>query len=418
MGAAIWSVLAPLASAALVHCFVPAARWLAHRYGLFDHPSWRRNQKEAVPCSGGLAIYVAILVAGLVLTATVGAPFAVRPLAALSIAGLAMIVLGAVDDRFGLHAEKKLLGQIVVVSLPMASGLLLDRLYLPGVGEITLGLLSGPVTLFWYLGFINSVNLIDGLDGLAGGIVALVLAALWTVVVPHDAVGALWILVSLGAVLGFLRHNLSSHRIFLGDAGSMLLGLWLAGLTLGLRERAVAAPWIVALAMAIPVLDTATTILRRRRRGVSVFRADDEHLHHRLMRLGMTARRAVAVLLLLTVACAAAGAMALGRAEAALLVLGGIAAAAVELAYTLPHEGSPRVGEALRYLAGFGRLSPEALPEELPVTAQLAPIIAIDPYQRRREQSADAPPAVGERAVQSASGHEADVVLALGDEPR
>jgi UDP-GlcNAc:undecaprenyl-phosphate GlcNAc-1-phosphate transferase len=336
----------------------------------------------------------------------------------LSIAGLAMIVLGAVDDRFGLHAEKKLLGQIVVVSLPMASGLLLDRIHVPGVGEITLGLLSGPVTLFWYLGFINSVNLIDGLDGLAGGIVALVLAALWTVVAPQDPVGALWILVSLGAVLGFLRHNLSSHRIFLGDAGSMLLGLWLAGLTLGLRERAVAAPWIVGLAMAIPVLDTATTILRRRRRGVSVFRADDEHLHHRLMRLGMTSRRAVAVLLLLTVACAAAGAMALGRTEAALLVLGGVAAAAVELAYTLPHEGSPRVGEALRYLAGFGRLSPEPAPQELPVAAQLAPIIAIDPYQRRREQSAELPSAAGERAVQSASGHESDVVLALGDEPR
>ena len=418
MSAAIWPVVAPVATAVLVQLFVPAARWLARRYGLFDHPSWRRNQTEAVPCSGGLAIYVAILVAGLVLASTVGAPFGARPLAALGIAGLAMIVLGAMDDRFGLHAEKKLLGQIVVVSLPMASGLLLDEIHVPGIGSVALGLLSGPVTLFWYLGFINSVNLIDGLDGLAGGIVALVLGALWTVVAPHDPVGALWILISLGAVVGFLRHNLSARRIFLGDAGSMLLGLWLAGLTLGLRDRAVAAPWIVALAMAIPVLDTATTILRRRRRGVSVFRADDEHLHHRLMRLGMTARRAVAVLLLLTVACAAAGAMALGRTEAALLVLGGIAAAAVELAYTLPHDGSPRVGEALRYLAGFGRLAPEPPAELVPAASQLAPIIAIDPYQRRREAS-EIPAVAAEReVVPRPTESEADVVLALVDEPR
>jgi UDP-GlcNAc:undecaprenyl-phosphate GlcNAc-1-phosphate transferase len=415
MSATIWPVLAPLATAMLVHLFVPAARWSARRYGLFDHPSWRRNQTEAVPCSGGLAIYVAILVAGLVLVGTVGTPFAAKPLAALSIAGLAMIVLGAVDDRFGLHAEKKLLGQIVVVSLPMASGLLLDAIHVPGYGNLELGLLSGPVTLFWYLGFINSVNLIDGLDGLAGGIVALVLGALWTVVAPHDAVGALWILISLGAVLGFLRHNLSSRRIFLGDAGSMLLGLWLAGLTLGVRDEAPAAPWIVALAMAIPVLDTATTILRRWHRGVSVFRADDEHLHHRLMRLGMTSRRAVAVLLLVTVACAAVGAMALGRTEAALLVLGGLSAAAVELAYTLPHDGRPRVGEALRYLAGVGRLQAEPSAEPELVTIPLAPIIAIDPYQRRREASE---PATVASPVAPASESGAHVVLALGDEPR
>ncbi|HEX9641431.1 MAG TPA: MraY family glycosyltransferase [Candidatus Krumholzibacteria bacterium] len=409
----------PIGVALFTHALIPLARRVAHARGLVDHPSWRRNQTEAVPCSGGLAIYAAVFGAAIVLGFTVGLPFEARAVAALGLAGLGTLLLGVVDDRFGLHAEKKLLGQIVVVSLPMAGGLLLERVTILGLGTVELGLLSGPVTLFWYLGFINSINLIDGLDGLAGGVSAVVLAAVAAMLVGVDPVGCLWILACLGAVLGFLRNNLSSNRIFLGDAGSMLLGLWLGGLILGQQTSTPQVLWMALSAMAIPILDTVTTIMRRSRRGVSVFRADDEHIHHRLLRLGITPRRSVAVLLFLTLGAASTGAMFLGYPEAALLALGGFASAAVELAYRLPREGTPSVADAVLYLLGANVLVDESFGAE---TGHLAEVIEIQPYRLQltaepelaKHTVRDQPQPVSKAAE---GGGTDDVVLALGEEP-
>jgi len=404
-------VLLTLAVALATHALIPIARRLAHARGLVDHPSWRRNQTEAVPCSGGLAIYAAVLLAAIALGLTIGLPFHARGVAALGLGGLSTLLLGVVDDRFGLHAEKKLLGQIVVVSLPMAGGLLLERVTLPFVGVVELGLLSGPITLFWYLGFINSINLIDGLDGLAGGVVAIVLLSVAVAAVGADPVGALWTAAILGAVLGFLRNNLSSRRIFLGDAGSMLLGLWLGGLVLGMHGNNPPVLWMALAAMIIPILDTATTIVRRTRRGVSVFQADDEHVHHRLLRLEISPRRAVFVLLSLSLMVASLGTALYGHLEATLLALGAFSAAAVELAYTLPREGSPTVSEALLYLLGARSYLDAA---SNPASGQLAEVIEMRPY--RRPHGAPLPPKPEEPAPATARSEE-DVVLALGDEP-
>jgi len=404
------------------HLLMPVVRRLAASWDLVDHPSWRRNQKAAVPCSGGIAIYLAVAAGAVLLSTQVGLPFAERSLWALGIAGLGIIVLGVVDDRFGLHAEKKLLGQILIVSLPMASGLNLESLTLPGLGTFQLGLLAGPVTLFWYLGFINSINLIDGLDGLAAGIVCGVLAALLVVLQPGDATGAVWTLLYLGAVGGFLRNNLSRRRIFLGDAGSMLLGLWLAGWTLGLAPRTPTVPVMAVAAMAVPILDTTTTILRRRRRGISVFRADAEHLHHRLLRLGSTPRRAVASLWFLTLAAASLGAMVTGTPGAGILALGALAAAAIDLAYMLPASGRPTAADAVLYLLG---IRATVVP---PADTGLAEVIEMQPYQRGRRApatreaapAAEAPPvaesAPGAKVGAAAEGSE-DVVLALPEKP-
>jgi UDP-GlcNAc:undecaprenyl-phosphate GlcNAc-1-phosphate transferase len=409
----------PVGVALFTHALMPLARRVAHARGLVDHPSWRRNQKEAVPCSGGLAIYAAVFVAGIVLSMTVGLPFEARGVAALGLAGLGTLLLGVVDDRFGLHAEKKLLGQIVVVSLPMAGGLLLERVTIPGLGVVELGLLSGPITLFWYLGFINSINLIDGLDGLAAGVSAVVLAAVAVILVGVDPVGCMWVLVCLGAVLGFLRNNLSSNRIFLGDAGSMLLGLWLGGLILGQQAATPQIMWMALAAMAIPILDTVTTIMRRSRRGVSVFRADDEHIHHRLLRLGISPRRSVAVLLFLTLSAASTAAMFLGYPQAALLALGGIASAAVELAYRLPREGKPSAADAILYL--FGANVPMEEASEAAV-GHLAEVIEIRPYRLQNTPEPELPKKVAHDPPQPVSkaaegGGEDDVVLALGEDP-
>lgn len=411
--------LAALGALALTRLLMPAARRAGLAWGLVDHPSWRRRQKAAVPCSGGLAIYGAGVVVAAILVSAVGPAFEVPALLALGIAGFGTVLLGVVDDRFGLHAEKKLLGQVIVVSLPMAAGLTLQRIAIPFAGTLELGVFAGPVTLFWYLGFINSINLIDGLDGLAGGIVAVVLGALFVAIVGVDPVGAVWIAALLGAVTGFLRDNLSRERIFLGDAGSMLLGLWLAGLALGLSGARPELPLLAACAMAVPALDTATTILRRWRRGVSMFRPDAEHLHHRLLQLGTPPLRATLVLWSLSVAAAAFGIALFGTLSAALVALSALSAAAIQLAYTLERDQHPRPSRVLTYLLGAHPTLHPIDPAE-----RLAEVIEMERYRERPPLPARAF-GVDSRGEETEHGGSApavaaheDVVLAVPDETR
>lgn len=374
-----------LGSAVLTHVLIVPVRRLGTALGLVDYPSWRRAHRDAVPCSGGVAIYLATAIGGAAVASFAGSLFSTPALASLAVAGLLTILLGVADDRFGLHAEKKLLGQILVVMLPMSGGLMLRQLHLPWGGDVELGLLAGPLTVFWYLGFINSINLIDGLDGLAGGIAAVVLGVMLLAVSPADPVAGLWTAVLLGSVLGFLRSNLSRSRIFLGDAGSMLLGLWLAGLSLGLAQHTPSVPWIAVTAMAVPILDTTTTIVRRVRRRVSIFRADDEHFHHRWLRLGTPAPRAVACLWLLSLAGAALGVAVTGIPSAAIVALGALAAVAIELAYTLPHGGRPTAVQAIRYLLWLPGAWQEPSPQ-----ARLAEVIEMQPYRTLRARGARA----------------------------
>ena len=205
----------------------------------------------------------------------------------------------------------------------------------------------------------------------------------------------------------------------------MLLELWLAGLSLGLGAKTPSLPVVVVAAMAIPILDTATTILRRRRRGLSIFRADDEHLHHRLLRLGMSPRRATGALWFATLAFASLGTVVDGRQSAAILAVGALAAMAIELAYTLPKEGRPTVAEAMSYLLGLR----DQLEDEIS-HRQLAEIIEMPRFSSRTElQEGQATPPVAKvekppkekqalRAAKAEQGGAAkdDVILALRDE--
>jgi UDP-GlcNAc:undecaprenyl-phosphate GlcNAc-1-phosphate transferase len=419
--------LSLLAALVATRLLMPLARRLGHHWGLVDRPSWRRRQKEAVPCSGGLAIYLVVVVAATILWLIAGPAFDGTAIMALGFAGLGMLVLGVVDDRFGLHAEKKLLGQALVATIPMAAGLTLETLWLPGFGLVNLGPTAGAITLLWYLGFINSINLIDGLDGLAGGIVMLVLGAIFLGVVGKDPVGMIWSIVLFGAVAGFLRDNLSAQRIFLGDAGSMLLGLWLAGLALGLGSATPTVPWLALCAMFIPVLDTTSTILRRWRRGSSVFRPDAEHLHHRLLEVGVSPFRAIIVLWSVTAAAAAAGVAIAVHWSAALVVVAGTAIAFVELAYTLNREDDPSLAQVLGYIVGVRRHL-DAVQE---VTSQLAEVIEMDSWRPRSRPrigggmdgtvgpvaATDAPESLATKTT--VAEEKTDVVLALPeDHPR
>jgi UDP-GlcNAc:undecaprenyl-phosphate GlcNAc-1-phosphate transferase len=280
----------------------PHFRSLGFLTHIVDHPGHRRPHREPVPRTGGMAIFISFFCTLFFLERVVLAtPLPWQWLAILGGAGLAILALGVGDDRFGIHAEKKLYGQIVVIMGLMLFDQRLDTVMLPLIGPVSLGGWAWPITLFWYLGFINSMNLIDGLDGLASGlsiVAALTLVAIsWAV---QEYYTMLFAATLSGATLAFFYWNISRRKIFLGDSGSMWMGLVIGSLILNLSQQVGVSLPVLLAPMVVPIWDTATTIVRRYRNRVSIFQADDYHLHHRMIRLGFSPRSAVLCLLLIT----------------------------------------------------------------------------------------------------------------------
>ena len=280
----------------------PHFRNLGFLTEIVDHPGYRRPHREPVPRTGGMAIFISFFCALFFLENVIlDVPLPWSWLGILIGAGLAILALGVGDDRFGIHAEKKLYGQLVVIVALMLLGQRLDTVTLPLFGTFALGGWAWPFSLFWYLGFINSMNLIDGLDGLASGISILGCVALVVISVAlGEMFSTLFAATLCGATVAFFYWNISKRKIFLGDSGSMWMGLALAILLVNLnRQEPISLPIMVA-PMIVPIWDTGTTILRRYRRRTSIFLADDYHLHHRLLRLGFSPRGVVLTLLLVT----------------------------------------------------------------------------------------------------------------------
>lgn len=288
-----------------------AMRRLAARIGLVDRPdNFRKLHHRPIPLGGGLAIFVASV---LVVLAACAFPSPLQDellaqaveLWPLLVAGLLIVVVGLVDDWVGLRGRQKFLGQVLAASILVAGGFSIHRIVLFGY-PIDMGVMGFVFALFWLLGAINSVNLLDGMDGFATtlGIILSVATALIAAVSEHLDV-AILAMIFAGSLTGFLWWNLPPAKMFLGDAGSMLIGLVvgtlaIAGSVKGPGTVLLAAPLAV---WTIPVLDSAAAILRRRLTGRSVYSTDRSHLHHRLLdRLGSNPKvlAVVAVLCLLT----------------------------------------------------------------------------------------------------------------------
>ncbi len=288
----------------------PAVAWAARRLGWLDRPDGQRKLHGGpVPLLGGVAIWVAFVGALLVLRAAAGeaafAEWGIAPLwLPLIVTSGAIVLLGAVDDVRRVSPWTKLAVQAAAGLYLYLAGLRIDVLSNPLGGGLQLGWLALPITLLWFAAMSNAFNLIDGLDGLAAGVGLVATVPLLVVAVLNgQPAGAVLAAALAGALLGFLRYNFTPARIFLGDSGSLLIGFLLASLAaMGNRKgSAIIALSVPILTLALPLFDVALAIFRRAARGRRIFRADHDHIHHRLLRLGLTPLRAVLSLYLVSV---------------------------------------------------------------------------------------------------------------------
>ena len=308
----------------------PVVRWFAIRIGAIDQPSDRKVHARPTPTLGGLALFIGIFGAGAI--ALLMPDFrdefrgSAEPLGILA-GGLVIFVLGAVDDLRDLPAPVKLAGQVFASGILFLSGVKWRFVLLPDSLYSLSDDVSVLVTVLWLVAMINAVNLVDGLDGLAAGICGIAAASFFVYTYQLDQAGSLQFaglapivaIVIVGATLGFLRHNFHPARIFMGDSGSMFLGLILGAATvIGVGRAPINpstsdaflayTPLIIPLmVVALPIVDSLLAIARRARRRRSLFHADREHLHHRLMDLGHGHRQAVLVMYVWSALAAGAG---------------------------------------------------------------------------------------------------------------
>ncbi|MBU1669741.1 MAG: undecaprenyl/decaprenyl-phosphate alpha-N-acetylglucosaminyl 1-phosphate transferase [Actinobacteria bacterium] len=292
-------------SAALVGALVltPAARWLALRVNALDVPEDRKVHEKVTPTLGGLAIYAAMML-GISIYVVFGSRQVSADILGIVIGATIILIFGALDDIHGMSPLAKLFGQVLAAGVLVVMGVQIQNLHIPGGGVLSLSPeLSVLVSLLWVVAFMNIINLIDGLDGLAAGITCITAFSMF-IYATQTGVGGAFVdaalisIVMAGATLGFLRYNFNPASIFMGDSGSMLLGFLLGAVTIQgvLKSIAAAALVVPLMALAIPIIDTGMAIARRLRKGISITHADKEHIHHRLLNMGHSQRQAVLLL--------------------------------------------------------------------------------------------------------------------------
>ena len=313
-------------AAVVTAIMTPIVALLARKFGFMATPDERRNHPEATPDIGGVAFYIALV-------AAVSVAWQMdrfdplfknnSELVGVLVAGLVVFVLGLVDDIHEVSAPMKVTGVVVAAVALIWFGVTMIYFRAPFVDVFVLSSDWIPLfTVLWLLGMTQAVNLIDGLDGLAAGIVMIASAAFFVYsrnlgvngLLSEPNVGPLVAIITVGICIGFLPFNFNPAKIFMGDSGALLLGLLVAVSTSVVGGRAnpdttnisgqtyffLAPLFIPILVLGVPILDVVFAIIRRTRSGVGFATADTGHLHHRLIKLGHGPRRAVVILWLWT----------------------------------------------------------------------------------------------------------------------
>ena len=288
-------------------CLTPPVRAVARWAGVLDLPDGRRKlHPHSVPLLGGVSVFISFYVCLWLVGTQLESPSArsaFQLASAMFVPSLIILALGIVDDKWSVRPMAKIAVQLAAGLLVYYQlGIRIDTLATLVVSDSQmLGLLSLPATLFWIVLITNAFNVVDGMDGLATGVAFIALACMFTVSLQMNQPAIAFAAAPLaGAVLGFLRYNFNPASIFLGDSGSLFLGFQLAVLSIVGSQKsstavAVAAPIFV---LALPLIETATSAMRRFVSGRSIMQPDSAHIHHQLIRLGCTPRRAAGILYL------------------------------------------------------------------------------------------------------------------------
>src|SRR3989475_1999221 len=327
-------LLAAILAAETATLAFPVVNRIAMAIRAVDYPGGRRSQTEAIPRLGGIAIAAAIaagaILPNLLLWRQWGDNVTPLDMAAL-LGGTTLVFLtGIGDDAFGLSPIQRLLIQVLAASVVVYAGWSFSNLDVPFWGNVRLGLLGGLVTTVWIVGVTNAINLLDGLDGLAGGVAAIIAASL--LIFACIQANVLMVIVTsavVGACLGFLRHNWTPARIYMGDSGSLTLGFLLAVISLhgSIKGAATVAILVPILALGLPVIDTLLVMAVRFvekpqgsyvRRFARMFQADRNHLHHLMAHIAPE-RKQIVLVIYFVAACFCAMALIVSVSRSAVL---------------------------------------------------------------------------------------------------
>jgi UDP-GlcNAc:undecaprenyl-phosphate GlcNAc-1-phosphate transferase len=299
---ALWGFLV---AAVVSFAAAPLAARIARALGAIDMPNERGLSDEPTPSLGGLAILAGIAVAGMLFLPLFGHHDVDEQTRGIALGALAIALVGMADDILDLPAGVKLLGQIGAALIPVLSGVRVETFTLPFIHHVDLGGASVPVTVIGMVGVMNIVNFTDGVDGLAAGVCTIAAGTLAIIALSLDrrclggsatctGAGVLAAIVA-GASFGFLYHNFHPASIFMGDAGSNMLGLLLACVAIQgtIKTAAIVALFFPLIVLSVPILDTAFVVAKRIKYRRAVYRADRWHLHHRLANIGFSQRRTV-----------------------------------------------------------------------------------------------------------------------------
>lgn len=284
---------------------VPLVIGFSEKKGLVDLPNERKIHSHPIPRLGGVAIWICTILSFLSLILLSYYPH--RSLLSGLLLGSSLIfLLGLVDDIYGLNAKFKFIIQLTIASIVFCLGVKITTLFIPFVGLIELHpLLSYLGTIAWIVGISNAVNFIDGVDGLAGSVIAISSVTLGLIAIslsPADVVSSLIAFILAGSMLGFLTYNFHPAKIFMGDSGALFAGFLLATLSIMYQMKATDIKmYMPLLILAVPILDITFSSIRRILKGTSPFVADAEHIHHKLLKFGLSQNQAVLILVIFSI---------------------------------------------------------------------------------------------------------------------
>jgi UDP-GlcNAc:undecaprenyl-phosphate GlcNAc-1-phosphate transferase len=303
----LYHLIAFLISVTVVLWTIPDVKTIGLRLGIVDRPNARKIHQDPVVRVGGVSIFVGTLTA-LTIVWRLGGFLSVSPekeweFWGVTLGSIAFFFIGLADDLFNLSPISRLIMQLAVASVSWFMGVRIDFLSIPFGSLIHIDWISLPVTVIWLVGMANAINWIDGVDGLAAGVSGIAAVVMLIVTLFMNQPAAALIAAALaGGALGFLRYNFNPAQIFMGDGGAYFMGFTLAGIgVIGLvKGTAITAVLLPYLILAVPILDMSAVIFSRISKGKSPFIADKSHLHHWLLKAGISQRLTVLFIYALT----------------------------------------------------------------------------------------------------------------------